>query len=607
MTLTLHGRSNKRWRFQPHDADRIARLEQTACVSPIVAQLLISRGVYEAEAARTFLDAKLTGLRDPDLLPGAAAAADRVYSAVRDRRKIVVYGDYDADGITGAAILYSCLRLLGAEVSYYVPNRLEEGYGLNGEALRSLKERGASLIISVDCGIASVHEAVVAREIGLELIVTDHHEFAAQLPEAAVIVHPRLPGHSYPFGGLCGAGVALKLAWAICQRASEAKKVSEPLRNFLLSAVGLAAIGTVADIVPLLDENRILVRHGLNSLKHMPSLGLAALMQVVKIHDKPCLGSEDLAFCLAPRLNAAGRFGQAQLAIELLTTDSRERALQLAEYINELNGSRDSLERSIQLAAAKQLKEQFDADGDSALVLAGRGWHAGVVGLVAGKLAEKYHRPVVVIALDQLGVKPGIGSARSPNGLNLHAALSACSEHLVGFGGHACAAGLKIEESRIDAFRAAFCEHAASEASGAAKVGEIRVDAEGPFCQLTLETVRQIESLAPFGCGNPRPVLCATGVRLAEPPKKIGTSERHLSLRLKQQGTGIRCVAFGFAEAAEELAAASAPLDVAYKPVINDYKGRQSVEIHLIDWRVSELAANSSPAMRGLSAMAHGQ
>jgi single-stranded-DNA-specific exonuclease len=326
MTQALHGRTNKRWRFQPHDADRIARLEQAAGVSPIVAQLLISRGVYEASAARTFLDAKLTGLREPDLLPGAAEAADRIYAASRAKRKIVVYGDYDADGMTGTAILLSCLKLLGADVSYYVPNRLEEGYGLNAEALRTLAERGASLVISVDCGIASVAEAAIARELGLELIITDHHEFAAELPDAAAIVHPRLPGHSYPFGGLCGAGVALKVAWAVCQRASEAKKVSEPLRNFLMSAVGLAAIGTVADVVPLVDENRILVRHGLNSLKHMPPLGLATLMQVAKIHDKPCLDSEDLAFCLAPRLNAAGRFGQAQLAIELMTTDSRERA-----------------------------------------------------------------------------------------------------------------------------------------------------------------------------------------------------------------------------------------------------------------------------------------
>ena len=589
MTQTLQGRTNKRWRFLPHDADRVARLEQAAGVPPIVAQLLIARGVYDGEAARNFLDARLMGLRDPDLLPGAADAADRVHAAIQGRRKIVVYGDYDADGITGTALLLSCLKLLGADASYYVPNRLEEGYGLNSVALQSLAERGTSLVISVDCGIASLEEAALARELGLELIVTDHHEFAASLPDAAAIVHPRLPGHSYPFGGLCGAGVAFKLAWAICQRACQAKRVSEPLRNFLMSAVGLAAIGTVADVVPLVDENRIIVRHGLNSLKAMPPLGLALLMQVAKLVEKPCLDSDDIGFCLAPRLNAAGRFGQAQLAIELLTTDSRERAQQLAEYIHQLNSSRESLERSVQLAASKQLKDQFDEGGDSALVLSGRGWHAGVIGLVAGRLAEKYHRPVVLISLDQLGVKPGIGSGRSPNGMNLHAALACCGEHLIGYGGHAAAAGLRIDEAHVDAFRAAFCEYAASEASGGTKIGEIRIDAEGPFCQLTLQTVRQIESLAPFGCGNPRPVLCATGVRLAEPPKKIGSTERHLSLKLMQNQTRLRGVGFGHAEWAEELAAQTAPLDVAYRPVINDFRGRQSVEVQLVDWRPSAI------------------
>ena len=588
MPVTLHGRTNKRWRFQPHDADRIAQLERAAGVPPIVAQLLIGRGVYDGTAARTFLDSKLTGLRDPDLLPGASEAAERLHAAIGAKRKIVVYGDYDADGITGTALLLTCLKLLGADASYYVPNRLEEGYGLNAAALRSLAERGASLVVSVDCGIASVSEALTAREVGLELIVTDHHEFAASLPEAATLVHPRLPGSAYPFGGLCGAGVALKVAWALCQRACQAKRVSEPLRNFLLSAVGLAAIGTVADVVPLIDENRVLVRHGLNSLKNMPSLGLSLLMQVAGLHEKPSLDGDDIGFAIGPRLNAAGRFGQAQLAIELLTTDSRERAQQLAEYLHELNRSRDSLERSIQLAAAKQIKEQFDPEGDSALVLAGRGWHAGVVGLVAGRLADKYHRPVIMISLDQLGIKPGTGSGRSPNGLNLHTALAACSEHLLGFGGHAAAAGLRIEESRVDAFRAAFCEYAASEATGAIKVGEIRIDAEGPFCQLTTETVRQIESLAPFGAGNPRPVLCATGVRLAEPPKRTGASENHLGLRLIQQQTRIRGVGFGHGEWAEELAAIDGPLDIAYRPKINDYRGRQSVEIHLIDWRPSD-------------------
>jgi single-stranded-DNA-specific exonuclease len=591
MTQALHGRTNKRWRIQPHDADRVARLERSAGVPPIVAQLLLARGVYEPDQVRTFLDARLTGLRDPDLLPGAAEAADRVYAAIQGRRKIFVYGDYDADGMTATAILLGCLKVLGADASYYVPNRLEEGYGLNSEALRTLAERGASLVVSVDCGIASLAEAETAREIGLELIVTDHHEMAATLPAAAAIVHPRLPGTSYPFGGLCGAGVALKLAWAICQRASQAKKVSEPLRNYLLSAVGLAAIATVADMVPLIDENRILVRHGLNSLKAMPPLGLAALMNVTKLSEKPSLDSEDLAFTIAPRLNAAGRFGTAQLAVELLTTDDPERANYLASYIHEQNSSRDSLERSIQIAAAKQLKDDFDPEGDSALVLAGRGWHAGVIGLVAGRLAEKHHRPVVLIALDQLGVKPGIGSARSPNGLNLHAALAACSEHLVGFGGHAAAAGLKIEEARIDAFRAAFCEYAGCESTGATRVGEIRIDAEGPLAQLTSQTVQQIQMLAPFGTGNPRPVLCATGVRLAEPPKRIGSGERHLALKLVQHRTTMRGVGFGCADWADELAAADCPLDIAFKPVINEFRGRSTVEVQLVDWRLSEIAS----------------
>jgi single-stranded-DNA-specific exonuclease len=597
MTTALHGRSNKRWRFQLHDAERVSRLEQLACVPPIVAQLLLARGVYEAEAARTFLDAKLTGLRDPGLLPGATDAAERIHAAVQTRRKIVVYGDYDCDGMTATAILLTCLKLLGADASYYVPNRLEEGYGLNCDALRSLAERGASLVVSVDCGIASIEEAALAKELGLELIITDHHEFGSQLPAAAAIVHPRLPGTSYPFGGLCGAGVALKLAWAICQRASQAKRVSEPMRNYLMTAVGLAAIGTVADVVPLLDENRILVRHGLGSLKHSPPLGLKALMHVTKLADKPALGSEDIAFTLGPRLNAAGRFGQAQLAVELLTTDSAERAQQLAEYIHELNSSRESLERSIQLAATKQIKEQFDAEGDAALVLAGHGWHAGVIGLVAGKLAEKYHRPVVMIALDQLGVKPGVGSARSPNGLNLHAAFGSCAEHLLGYGGHACAAGLRIEERRIDAFRAAFCDYASSEASGGLGVGEIRIDAEGPFCQLTAETVNQIESLAPFGSGNPRPVLCATGVTLAEPPKRMGAGEKHLALKLAQQPTSLRGVCFGGGEWCDELAAINAPLDIAFKPVINEFRGRRTVEVHLVDWRVSEVAAGNPSRM----------
>jgi single-stranded-DNA-specific exonuclease len=577
----------KRWRFLQHDPDRIATLESRASISPILAQLLLGRGIANPQDVRTFLDVKLTGLREPDLLPGVPEAADRIHAALRAARRIVIYGDYDADGMTATGLLYNCLRLLGADVGYYVPNRLDEGYGLNDEALRQLADRGASLVISVDCGITSVAQARTAREAGLELIITDHHELAESVPDAAAIVHPRLPGSLYPFGGLCGAGIAFKLAWALCQRASNSQKVSPHMREFLLTAMGLAALGTVADVVPLMDENRILVRHGLTSLHQSSLAGLAALLDVTKLKQKARLTSEDVGFTIAPRLNAAGRLGQAQLGVELLTTQSPERARALAEYIHQLNDSRESLERSIYLAASKMAKEQFDPLNEPALVLASTGWHAGVIGIVAGRLAEKYHRPVIMISLDQVSGRPGTGSARTAGGLDLHQALSACGEHLVSFGGHAAAAGLKIEESKVEAFRADFCDHVAGEVSEANRVAEVRIDAEAPFSQLTLRTVEQIEQMAPFGAGNPRPVLCASRVELSEPPKRMGGGERHLSARLSQHGVVMRSVAFGQGDWAEELEQLNGPLDVAYRPVINDFRGRRNVELHIVDWRPS--------------------
>jgi single-stranded-DNA-specific exonuclease len=584
----------KRWRIQPHDSGQIRLLERQAGVSPVVAQLLVCRGVTQPDQVRSFLDAKLTGLRDPELLPGLSDAADRIHQAILQQRRIVVYGDYDADGMTGTGLLYRCLKLLNADCGYYVPNRLEDGYGLHADALRQLAQRGASLVISVDCGIGSVAEAEVAGQIGLELIITDHHQMDDQIPDAAALVHPGLPGTDYPFAGLCGAGVAFKLAWGLCQRASQAKRVSPAMREFLMAAVGLAAIGTVADVVPLVDENRILVRHGLVSLRERPVPGLAALMRVTGLDQKPELGGEDVAFVLGPRLNAAGRLGQAPLGVELITTDCPDRATRLAEYLHQLNLNRDSLERSVYQTAHKQATEQFDPEHDPALVLDGQGWHPGVIGIVAGRLADKFNRPVVIIAWDQAGVKPGIGSCRSGAGLNLHQALIACSETLLTHGGHHQAAGLKLQRNRLEAFRAAFCEYAASEIKEMDRVAEISIDAEAPLSQLTLRTMQEIERLAPFGEGNPRPILCATGVRLAEPPRRIGNGQRHLSLKLNQYGVNMRGVAFGLGEAADEIAAVDGDLDIAFKPVINEFRGRRSVEMHLVDWRPTRTAVAAS-------------
>lgn len=577
---------NKRWRIAPHDPGRVADLAGAMRVPPLVAQLLIGRGLTEPTRAREFLDAKLTLLRDPGELPGATEAARRLVAAVRDGRRIVVYGDYDVDGMSATAILWQCLKLLGGDVGYYVPNRLDEGYGLNDDALRTLAEQGAKLVVTVDCGIASTAEAKTAQDLGLELIITDHHEFAAQLPDAAALVHPRLPGYTYPFGGLSGAGVALKVAWAACQEASQSQKVGESMRAFLMQAVGLAALGTVADVVPLTDENRVLVRHGLASLKQRPGAGLAALMKCTGLDKKPKLDAEDVAFTIGPRLNAAGRLGQALLGVELLTTASPQRAQDLAEYINELNSSRQSLERSILLAASKQVKEQFDPEHNSALVLAGRGWHVGVIGIVAGKLAEKHHRPVVMLALDELGARPAVGSARSIRGFDLHRALGACSQHLVGFGGHAAAAGLKIEERSIDDFRADLCEHATGEISDEMLLPELHVDGEAALASLTYEAVSQIDQLGPFGQGHPRPVFCTSDAMLAEPPKRIGGGGHHLSLRLTQHGHKMRAVAFGGGDWAEELAEVEGPLSLAFQPIINTFQGRRTVELQVIDWRV---------------------
>ena len=575
----------KRWRIMPHDPVRIADMSRAAGVPAVLAQLLLCREIGDPRRVRDFLDPKLTALRDPDLLPGCSQAARHVREAVSAGKRIVIHGDYDVDGMTGTALLWLCLRMLNANVGYYVPHRIDDGYGLSHDTIRTLAGQQAELIVTVDCGITAVEQAELARELGVELIVTDHHEPGPRLPDCAGIVHPRLPGAGYPFGGLSGAGVAFKLAWAVCQQACGEKKVPQRMKDFLLQAVGLAALGTVADVVPLVDENRVLVRHGLDSIKQRPTLGLATLLQIAKLHDKRALDADDVAFSLAPRLNAAGRLGQPQLAVELLVTDRPERAQELAEYIDQLNATRQTLERSIYLAAHKQIKEQFRADDDAAFVLADRGWHAGVIGIVAGRLAEKYHRPVVLVSWDSLGVRPGIGSARGVPGVSLHAALESCSQHLTSYGGHALAAGLKIEEPQLDAFRNDFCEFVAEQFSGQEQAPELIIDAEFPLSAFTAEVVQQIEQMAPFGHGNARPLLCTSGVTLSEPPRALGEGGRHISMRLEQHGVKLRTVCFGGGERLEELSNASGPIDVAFRPVINSFRGRRNVELHLVDWR----------------------
>ena len=575
----------KRWHIQPHDQAVVAGIERMAGVSSIVARLLAARGLTEAAAVKTFLSGTMADLRDPEHLPGVAEAADRILAAAKAGRPIVIYGDYDADGMCATAILMNCLEAIDARASWYVPDRFEEGYGLNADALATLADKGASLVVTVDCGIASVAEARCAKQLGLELIVTDHHSFADTLPEADVLVHPRLPGAGYPFGELCGAGVAFKLAWAIATRASGAKQVTPRLREMLLKGMGYAALGTVADVVPLLDENRIYVKHGLECLRKRGGAGIERLIELAKLHDKSQLESEDVAFRLAPRLNAAGRLGQAACGIELLTTADTARAVSLANYVHELNAQREHEERSIQLAATKQAKEFFHPEADPALVLADRGWHPGVIGIVAGRLAEKFHRPVVMIARDEHQGRPAIGSVRSVPGFDVHAALVACRDLLVTCGGHAAAAGLRVEDGNIDAFRERFCNEVANRMPAALRQAQLTIDGEATLAGLTLDTVEQVEKLAPFGQANRRPVLCASAVQLVEPPRVIGSGARHIAMNLVQHGAKVRGVAFGGAEWLDHLPTPGQPFHVAFKPKINEFRGRRTAEMEVIDWR----------------------
>lgn len=582
-------RAAKQWRLLPHDSVAAETLSRDLRVSAVLAQLLLNRGIKERDEARRFLAAPLGGLHDPSLLPGVEEAARRIHQAVKDGKRICVYGDYDVDGITGTTILWRCLQLAGAkETDRYIPHRLDEGYGLNIEALRTLQRRGFHTIITVDCGITSVAEAEEANRLGLELIVTDHHEMKAELPAADVLVHPRLPGSAYPFHDLCGAAVAFKLAWAICREFSQAKKVSELFQRFLLESMALVALGTVADVVPLLGENRIFVRHGLKSLAEGPSIGLKALLEASELGEGKPLNAGHIGFNLGPRINAAGRLGQGILAVELLATASEQRARDLARHLNEQNEIRQKLERSIYHQAKELVESTIDLERTAALVLDGEEWHAGVIGIVAGRLAERYSRPTLVISSKE---DPAQGSGRSIAGFHLNEALGACAEHLLGHGGHAAAAGFKVRRDAIPALRELFCKHAEGRLNGAGRVPTLTIDAEVPLSALTLGLLKGIDALEPHGLGNRRPLFLTGGLQIVGEPKKVGKGELHLSFFVKQQdGPKLKAIAFNMADRLPELLAANGQCCLVYTPKRNEWQGYVNIDLEVVDMQTGGVA-----------------
>lgn len=577
-------------------------------VDGLVARVLAARGLVDRTEAAAFLSPKLSGLHEPGLMPGLARAAARVLRAIQQGEGIAIYGDYDADGVCATAVLHRVVRAVAfsigsdVRVTGYIPHRLEEGYGLNADALRTLAGEH-SVIVSVDCGVTARDAAAALEGSGVDLIITDHHNIDAdQVPSCYAVVHPRLDwsmsgddannvgvgDDAYPFGELCGAGVAFKLAWRLGQIANggDGARVAENVREALLDCLPLAALATIADIVPLVDENRIIAKHGLAMMGRSSVVGLDALLEVSGLDDavKKGVDAEGAGFKLAPRLNAAGRLGHAQTALELFITDDRSRASELAEELSSENTERQRLERKFaeQALAKAEASGMAGADGRRAVVLWDADWHPGVIGIVCSRLVRSLGRPAVLCGLVDGKLK---GSGRSIDGFNLHGALEACSEHLLTFGGHDMAAGVSLDPASFDAFAEAMMTYADEHIDDAMMVPALRVDVEASLGELTGGAVRALEGLGPFGRSNGKPRLLVRGLR-AEQSGTMGAHAKHLQIRARgvDDGAGatVRLIGWSLGDLAERLPR-GAQFDAVVTPKLNTFRGVTSVEAEVSD------------------------
>lgn len=571
----------RRWTVAAPDPRR-AELARALGVDELTAQCLLNRGVVEESAAREFLRAGLGGLHRPESLPDVLPAVARLRAAVASGELVCVWGDYDVDGVCGAAVMTRFLRMMGARVTPFIPDRSGSGYGFHWPTMERLAAGGVRLFVSVDHGSAAVEPITKARDAGLDVIVADHHEMAPTLPPALAVINPKRPDSRYPFAGLCGTGVAMKLAWAVAQDLSPGARVTDAMREFLLEALSYCVLGTVADVVPLTGENRVIVRHGLDVLARSPRPGLAALLDVARA--RAPLTAADIGFKLGPRLNAAGRMGSASLALDLLLTDDRERARQIALRLEGENERRRAVEREVAEEARARVLEELGAEPPGIALMSDR-WHPGVIGIVAARLVDEFQVPVVLVGV-QAGV--GRGSARSAQGVALHHALAACREHLVAHGGHANAAGLTIDPSRFGAFRDDFVRYVESAREGADAVSDLRIDAETGPHDVDATAARCLERLEPFGEGNPAPVFALRGVEVLGRPRRMGANAEHLSFFAGKDGKALRCVAFRDAARLEPLLSSSRRIDVAYTPQRNAFRGADEVEGLVKDVRPSE-------------------
>jgi len=561
----------KTWIFKKEDEHLRDSFSKELGISLVTAQLLINRNITTANEAEGFLRCNFNSLHNPRLLKDMDKAVSRIKKAISKKERIVVYGDYDVDGISAVALLIRVLKRLGAKASYHIPNRLEEGYGLNKPAIKAAKNKKTALIITVDCGTGALKEVEYANKLGIDVVITDHHEITGELPRAFAFINPLQHECPYPFKHLAGVGLAYKLAETLV----EGKDIR------IAEYLDLVALGSVADIVPQIGENRILTRYGLREMNQTAKTGLKALIKVSGLSGREIL-SGHIGFILGPRINASGRIGSPELSVKLLLTDDEGEAGELAGILDKENRFRQKLEGRILKDAFKKVEEEVDFEKEKAIVLASPDWHKGVIGIVASRLTEKFYRPTILLEISK-GV--GKGSGRSIPDFHLFDAIKKCRRHLINFGGHEGACGLSVEEGKIGLFKKAFNKAAQEALTDDILRPKIEIDMEIPLNTLSGKLIYELDGLAPFGPWNPKPLLSSHNLELKNPPKRIGKDGFKVWVTDKR----LTCEAVGFRKASSHLSRLnSKTVDIAYTPEINNWRGMSSIQLTIHDIKSSK-------------------
>ena len=557
----------KKWLLREFDKNRVVEMSKEFNISPLTAIILYNRGIHEDDAIRRFLSKDINVMHDPYLLKDMEKAAERIRRARDNKEKVTIYGDYDVDGITSIAILYKHLTEMGIDTDYYVPDRMQEGYGVNKDALDKIHSNGSSLVITVDTGITAVEESEYAKEIGIDVIVTDHHECKERIPDVYAAIDPKRKDCPYPFKSLAGVGVVFKLIQAL----DEKKSLSDLMDKY----ADLMCLGTVADISPLIDENRVIVTEGLKRFKTTNNIGLKALIDVST--NGKAITTSTIGYTIAPRINASGRLGCASRSVELFLTDDAEKAKKLAESLCEENTLRQQTEQKMFKEAMEYLDAHPEVKEDNVIVIPHADWHHGIVGIVSSKITEKFYKPSILFAIDGDEAK---GSGRSVNGFNLFGALENCSDLLEKFGGHELAAGLTIKADNIEKFRKKINSCSQNQINDAMLTPTIQLDAAIKVPYITLETVNDINKLQPFGVDNPTPSFAVRSIKIHK--ISVMSDGKHLRMTLLKDGKYLDSVGFGMGEYYQYLEEGDI-IDVAFALDINDYKGFQNVQLILKD------------------------